>query len=181
MRFQPTALMAAALAIAATAAGAADMPGSRTAQTRPGNDFAARILAAHNRERALVRAAPLRWDPALAAAAAAYGPTLERLGQLEHSPRAGRPGQSENLWMGSAGRYAPEQMVGSWASEKARFRPGVFPDVSITGDWLDVSHYTQMIWPTTTSVGCALQRGRRADFLICRYAPKGNQDGRRVP
>ena len=181
MRFQPTVLIAALCAVASTPSGAAGMQGSRTARALPGNDFAARILAAHNRERALVRVPLLRWDPALAAAAAAYAPTLERLGQLEHSPRAGRPGQSENLWMGSAGRYAPEQMVGSWASEKARFRPGVFPDVSTTGDWLDVSHYTQMIWPTTTSVGCALQHGRRADFLVCRYAPKGNQDGRRVP
>ena len=83
--------------------------------------------------------------------------------------------------MGSAGHYSPEQMVGNWAREKAWFRPGIFPNVSSTGDWLDVSHYSQMIWPTTTSVGCAVHRARRTDFLVCRYAPRGNQDGRRVP
>ncbi|HWH22955.1 MAG TPA: CAP domain-containing protein, partial [Allosphingosinicella sp.] len=106
---------------------------------------------------------------------------LGALGRMEHSPRAGRPGQSENLWMGTRGAYSPEAMVGDWASEKRWFRPGIFPNVSTTGNWLDVSHYTQMIWRTTTSVGCAIHSSRSYDFLICRYSPKGNQDGRRVP
>lgn len=54
---------------------------------------AARLLAAHNRERARVGVAPLRWDPMLAASAASYGPTLARLGGLRHSPKAARSGQ----------------------------------------------------------------------------------------
>ena len=80
--------------------------------------------------------------------------------------------------MGSAGAYSPEQMVANWAREKSWFRPGVFPNVSSTDDWMDVSHYTQMIWPTTTSVGCAVHRRGRNDYLVCRYAPRGDQDGR---
>lgn len=143
--------------------------------------LAARLLAAHNRERAAVGVPPLRWDPALAAAAASYGPTLQALGRLEHSARAPRRGQSENLWMGSRGYYSPEQMVGSWAQEKRFFRRGVFPNVSSTGNWLDVSHYTQMIWRSTTSVGCALHQSRSTDYLVCRYSPPGNVDGRPVP
>ena len=141
----------------------------------------ARLLAAHNRERALAGVPALRWDPALAAAAASYGPALAALGRLQHSPRAGRPTQSENLWMGPRGYYTPEQMVGSWIAEKADFRPGVFPDVSRTGNWLDVSHYTQLIWRGTTQVGCAVHSDRRTQYLICRYSPKGNRDGQRVP
>jgi hypothetical protein len=141
----------------------------------------ARLLAAHNRERAALNVPALRWDAALAAAAAGYGPTLARLGRLEHSPRASRPTQSENLWMGPRGRYSPEQMVGSWIEERGHFRPGIFPDVSRTGNWLDVSHYTQLIWRGTTHVGCALHSDRRWDYLICRYSPKGNRDGQRVP
>lgn len=143
--------------------------------------MSARLLAAHNVERARVGVPPLRWDPQLAAAAASYGPALARLGRLEHSPRASRPGQRENLWMGTRGAYSPEQMVGSWASERAWFRPGIFPNVSSTGNWLDVSHYTQMIWRTTTSVGCAVHAAGRTDYLICRYSPPGNVGGRRVP
>ena len=158
----------------------ADAQRSRGARYQA-DDFANRILAAHNRERAAVRVAPLAWDARLAADAAAYAPRLAALGRLEHSPRASRPTQSENLFMGMAGRYTPEQMVGNWASERSRFRPGVFPNVSTTGDWYDVSHYSQIIWPTTTHIGCAVHRTRSTDFLVCRYSPKGNQDGRRVP
>ena len=138
------------------------------------------LLALHNAERARVGVAPLRWDPALAAAAASYGPTLDRLGRLQHSPRSTRPGQRENLWMGTRGAFSPEQMVGSWVAEKSAFRPGVFPNVSRTGNWLDVSHYTQMVWEGTTHVGCAIHRGASWDFLICRYSPPGNIDGRTV-
>ncbi len=144
-------------------------------------DADARLLAAHNKERAEVGVPPLSWDPALAAAAAAYGPTLAGLGRLEHSPRASRPGQRENLWLGTRGFFSPEQMVGSWIEEEADFLPGIFPNVSRTGNWLDVSHYTQLIWPGTTRVGCAVHQGPRYDYLICRYSPPGNIDGKRVP
>lgn len=53
--------------------------------------------------------------------------------------------------------------------------------MSRSGPWSTVGHYTQMIWPTTTHVGCAIANGVRFDVLVCRYAPAGNIDGRRVP
>jgi hypothetical protein len=140
----------------------------------------ARLLAAHNRERARVGVAPLRWDPVLAAAAASYGPSLARAGGLRHSPRAVRIGQRENLWMGSRGAFSPEQMVGNWIAEKAYYRHGQFPNVSRTGNWADVAHYTQVVWRGTTHVGCAIHPTRNWDYLICRYSPPGNVDGRRA-
>lgn len=150
----------------------------------PAQDLAnlgGRLLALHNQERAAVGAPPLAWDAQLAAAAAPYGPRLEQLGRLEHSPREARPGQAENLWMGTRGAYGIEEMVGGWIGEKRLFRPGTFPDVSSTGHWSDVAHYTQMIWGSTQRVGCALHRSARWDFLICRYSPPGNVAGQRVP
>jgi hypothetical protein len=140
-----------------------------------------RLLVAHNRERTLAGVPPLQWDPVLAAAAAAYGQTLAATGRLQHSPRAARPGQRENLWMGTRGAFSPEQMIASWTAEKRLFRPGIFPAVSATGNWLDVSHYSTMIWSTTTRIGCAIRGGRSMDFLVCRYSPPGNIDGQRVP
>lgn len=168
-----TAALAVAAGLAAPAHGSA-------AQWRAPDAFGARLLAAHNAERARMGVAPLRWDPALAASAAAYGPALARIGRLQHSPKGSRPGQRENLWMGTRGAYAPEQMVGNWISERADFRPGVFPYVSRTGNWMDVAHYTQIIWAGTTHVGCAVHSSYRYDFLVCRYSPPGNVDGRRV-
>lgn len=154
---------------------------SAAAPVDPHNYIQARILALHNRERAAVGAPPLAWDPVLAAAAASYGPTLASLGRLAHSPRASRPGQRENLAMGTAGHYGLEDLVEMWIEEKRNFRPGTFPDVSRTGRWADVGHYTQMIWKGTTNVGCALHAARGRNYLICRYSPPGNADGRTVP
>ncbi|HEU0099504.1 MAG TPA: CAP domain-containing protein [Allosphingosinicella sp.] len=140
-----------------------------------------RLLALHNRERRATGAAPLVWDSSLAAAAASYGPALERLGRLAHSPANQRQGQGENLWMGTRDAYELEEMAQSWAAEKSLFRPGFFPAVSRSGKWSDVAHYTQMIWKGTTRVGCAVRKSRKWDYLICRYSPPGNVVGQRVP
>ena len=144
------------------------------------SNIPARILAMHNRERAAVGSPPLAWDPALAASAASYGPTLASLGRLAHSPRETRPGQRENLAMGSTGYYGIEDLVGFWIKEKRLFKSGLFPKVSYTGQWEDVAHYTQMIWKGTTNVGCALHNKGDRSYLICRYSPPGNADGRPV-
>lgn len=143
-------------------------------------DLPERILKVHNRYRASVGAKPLQWSQSLAVAAGAYGPALASLGKLVHSAREGRLGQSENLWIGTRGAYPVEAMVEYWADERRMLRAGIFPNVSTTRNWLDVSHYTQMIWLDTTHVGCHLQRSRAHDILICRYTPKGNRDGRVV-
>ena len=127
----------------------------------------------------MVGHAPLVWDSELAASAASYGPTLARLRRLVHSPRETRPGQRENLAMAFHGTLMPEQLVGLWSAEKRMIRPGVFPAVSASGNWQDVAHYTQMVWPTTTHVGCALYQADW-DYLICRYSPPGNIDGKAV-
>lgn len=163
----------AALLLASLAA-----PQSATAQRL--DLISQRLLAAQNGERERLGLAPFQWDGVLAAGAAYYGRTLASLGQLQHSPRQSRPGQGENLWMGTRGAYTPEQMVGSWLGERRWFRPGTFPNVSTTGNWFDVGHYSQIIWPTTTRVGCAITSTRQWDYLICRYAPAGNVDGRPV-
>ncbi len=161
---------------------AAASPGlTATAASIDADGMAARILALHNRERAMVGAPPLAWDPALAASAASYGPALAALGRLAHSPRETRPGQRENLAMGSASHYGPEDLVGFWVEEKVHFQSGTFPNVSRTGEWKDVAHYTQMIWKSTTNVGCAMHVAAGRNYLICRYTPPGNADGRIVP
>ena len=165
------------IALLAAAAGstmAAAQPASFAAQ------FPARVLAAHNAERVRAGVVPLVWDNALGSAAAAYAQQMAMTGRLEHSNRRARPGTGENLWMGTHGAFPIEAMVGAWASEKRWFVPGIFPNNSLTGNWVDVGHYTQMIWPTTQRVGCALASTPRVDYLVCRYSGAGNIDGRAV-
>lgn len=141
----------------------------------------ARLLAGHNRERANLGIAPLKWDDALAQDAARWAQHLVQVGYLEHSEDApGDPDpQGENLWAGTRGYYGPDQMVGLWVAEKKDFKPGIFPNNSTTGDLDDVGHYTQVAWRSSKAVGCAIARGRRDDFLVCRYSEGGNVIGER--
>ena len=142
---------------------------------------AMRIVVFHNQLRAAAGVPPIYWDSALAAAADSYAAELARTGRWRHSPIAGRPGQGENLWMGTRGGYTVDQMLGSWASEQRMFRPGRFPQVSRTGNWSDVGHYTQMVWRGSVRVGCAVRSSPRFDYLVCRYSPAGNVMGVTVP
>ncbi len=136
--------------------------------------FEATLLTTHNQERARAGVPALIWDEALAVSAARWAATLARKDVFEHDPQ-GEHG--ENLWMGTHSAYQPEEMVGGWVSERKHFQPGIFPNVSKTPNWADVGHYTQLIWKTTTHVGCAKATAKGNDYLVCRYSPPGNWEG----
>lgn len=143
--------------------------------------FDQRLLAAHNRERALTGVPPLEWDAELAAGAKIWADALARTGSFEHSPADPSDPQTpgENLWAGTRGAWAPEEMVGYWIAEKRDYKPGPIPTVSRSGDFEKVGHYTQVIWRNTRKVGCALASGPREDILVCRYSEGGNVIGER--
>ncbi len=182
MSFQKIAAIIVGLTLPASALAQSGLP--RMLYSRvPVNSQAvdAELLAQHNLERRASGVPALAWDPALAHGAQLYANELARLNLLRHSPRHVRRGIGENLWMGTRAYFRPSQMVGNWASERSMFRPGNFPTVSRTGNWADVGHYTQIIWPRTQLVGCAIGRSASSDILVCRYWPSGNVDGQRVP
>jgi len=140
------------------------------------NDFATRILSAHNAERSVLTISPLTWSDALAADAAVCAKHLADTGAWAHADAKTRKGEGENLWEGTAGGYSLEEMVGAWTSEKRYFHYGPFP-YDGRSDGQPVGHYTQMIWRQTTEVGCALVTGGGKDILVCRYSPMGNMVG----
>lgn len=134
------------------------------------------FLDAHNRVRGEYGAPPLKWSASLAAEAQKWANHLASSGQFEHSGAG-----AENLAMRSGGRASPSELVGQWIDERSKFRKGTFPNVSSTGAWEDVGHFTQVIWRGTTTVGCGI--GTRGDttILVCRYDPAGNVLGAQVP
>ena len=160
---------------------AAGLAAPLNAQPLIASTFPARVLAAQNVLRSQVALPPMAWDPQLAQGAALWAAHLAATNQFQHSDRKARPGIGENLMEGTRGAYSVEAMVAVWAAERANFRPGIFPNVSRTLNWYDVSHYTQVIWPQTRRVGCAIGSNSTTDYLVCRYSPKGNVDGRKVP
>ncbi|WP_338244923.1 CAP family protein [Aurantiacibacter hainanensis] len=144
------------------------------------NPFAMDLLAAHNDARADVGVPRLEWSNRLARQAHEWAEHLAREGRMIHADRTQRAGAGENLWMGHAGYYSAETMVGGFVDERRHFRNGSFPQVSQTGNWRDVGHYTQVIWRDTREIGCAVARGQTNDFLVCRYWPAGNIYNQRV-
>lgn len=170
-----------ALLGAAALAGAAFLAAPLIAQSAgPSTQFGERLLRTHNSERVQVGAVPLQWNAKLAADAKEWADHLARRGSLEHASYEQRAKAGENLWMGAAGYYSAETMIGGFIDEKKNFRAGKFPDVSRTGNWQDVAHYTQIIWHDTTQVGCAVSRDATNDFLVCRYFPVGNWIGQKI-
>lgn len=147
--------------------------------TGTANNFDARVLAAHNRERAALGVVPLRWNEDLAASARGWADHLAATGGFHHAPESKIDPEGENLWAGSKGYFTPERMVDGWIREKRFYKAGVFPNNSSTGRVSDVGHYTQLIWRATTQVGCATATGGREDVLVCRYAQAGNYVGER--
>lgn len=139
--------------------------------------FPTRILATHNAERAALGLAPLVWDDRLGVQAAQYAFKLATSRRFAHSVPSSRGPTGENLWMGTRRAFSIEKMVANWSSERRLFKPGIFPAISRTGSWHEVGHYTQMVWPATRRVGCALASNAGEDYLVCRYFPAGNVHG----
>ncbi len=139
------------------------------------------LLALHNEERFRLSLPPLIWDVKLANDASRYAKKLADEDKFEHAPQsAGDDAQGENLWMGTRGFYKSKDMVGSWIEERAFIRSGTFPNISSTGDWTDVGHYTQLISAKTKYVGCGLQQNVEDEYLVCRYFPAGNEYGETI-
>jgi hypothetical protein len=137
-------------------------------------------LGAHNTARDEVGLAPMVWSDQLARDAEAWARHLARNNLYDHASPQQRKGQGENLWRGPKGQWTAWETVGFFIEEKRHFRPGHFPDVSRTGRWSDVAHYTQIIWPQTREVGCAVAHTHHDEVLVCRYWPAGNVWGQRI-
>lgn len=138
------------------------------------------LLSGHNSERKQIGLPPLVWSDKLAFEAYQWAKQLAADGRMQHSSSRKRGGAGENLWAGTIGYYRMSDAMRAFLSEKRDFKSGIFPDVSRSGKWQNVGHYSQIIWPETQEVGCALARGQTYDFLVCRYWPAGNIIGQRV-
>jgi hypothetical protein len=146
------------------------------------------ILNMHNQERSAVGVPALTWSNSLANDAQNWANYIASLnlrpvtntspGDLApHSPWDQRNGQGENLAWGSKGYFPVSTYVQGWANEKSNYVPGTPISQSLSGPNGVYGHYTQMVWSTTTEIGCGLASDANQDYLVCRYAPTGNWIG----
>ena len=181
------ALCATGIAVAASARETGSETGNRGlfAQREPidnrmSDAMAARMLDAHNRERKRLGLPRLKWNRALEREAKQWGHEIARRGRLEHADQKTRGTTGENLWMGGQGQWDAITGIDMMIDEKRYYRHGNFPEISSTGKWADVAHYTQIVWRDTKEVGCSVVNDRGWDVLVCRYWPAGNVWGQKA-
>ena len=146
--------------------------------SRESGQFQSVMLEEHNSARTLYGTPKITWNARLADDARLYAEQLAATDVLAHDLQNGvTERQGENLFLGTRGAYSYKEMAKGWIQERASFRPGRFPEISRSGDWTDVGHYTQVVWAGTREMGCAIASNPRHDYLVCRYFPAGNVDG----
>jgi pathogenesis-related protein 1 len=137
-----------------------------------------------NRERAAVGVPPLVWSDTLAASAQAWADYQASLNRSFHSPGNFRD-YAETI--AESGPHNPIDvnatllpMLNFWINEKANYVPGT-PMEQDGGAPNYYWHYTQLVWRTTTEIGCGMatgsiqnEYGQVNDFLVCRFLPMGN-------
>jgi pathogenesis-related protein 1 len=150
------------------------------------DDFAQQMLAAHNRWRADVHVPKLAWSDKLAAYAQQWAEHLKEHNACKLEHRAGGNATlngdpvGENLaWKWSSRAPAggsflatPAEMVDGWGAE-IKFYDAASGECQggVCG------HYTQLVWRTTTEVGCGRASCGNAEAWVCNYLPAGNYVG----
>lgn len=145
-------------------------PGATGSRLDPGE--VKTLLREHNRARADVEVAPLRWSPQVAHTAQRWADRLaDRSCRMQHSRGSG---YGENLFMGTAGYYGVRDAALAWEQEKRLYRGGPLKPYN----WAPSGHYTQMVWGDTRRLGCGISECDERMIVVCNYEPKGNYLGR---
>lgn len=128
------------------------------------------FIDAHNKWRADVGVPPIVWSDDLANFAAEWAVKKGEEGcNMDHRPNNS---YGENLFWSSGMEFSPQYAVDSWGSEiKDYHGEAVGATNSLVG------HYTQVVWRTTTEVGCAAFRCGNEILVVCNYNPPGNWIG----
>jgi pathogenesis-related protein 1 len=131
------------------------------------------------------RLAMKTWNNTLAADAQVYANYLAATNKFEH-PSAewvathptGPEGENLAAQFGGGPLNGTQlgNFAGGWMEEKPLYH-GQLTGSETPGEV--IGHYTQMVWKSTTSVGCASAYNSATQYTVvsCRYSPPGNYVG----
>ena len=147
-----------------------------------------KMVYEHNLVRKPFNLKALKWSSKLADYALTWANYLAKNNncKMKHRPRSGKYKQKygENLYWASAVMWSNGKreiakknsghVVRSWASEVSDYN---YRDNSCKRGKM-CGHYTQIVWSTTTEVGCAMVVcGDKSQLWVCNYNPPGNYRG----
>jgi hypothetical protein len=164
-------------------------PPAAASQESNNTNFVNTILGMMNGERAAVGVPPLVWSDKLAADSQTWAEHLATLNKAVHATDAERGpfGETLAVWTHGCGlsSLVPpldytkgvcpgdtlRTMVMSWVNEKTLYHG----EILTSTNFLIWGHYTQVVWRTTTEIGCGMATGSNGnDYLVCQYTPPGN-------
>ncbi|KAL9250541.1 Pathogenesis-related protein [Drosera capensis] len=139
----------------------------------PTTSLAYQFLTPHNIARNTLGIAPLSWNDQLTSYAQWYANQRLYGCALIHS---GGP-YGENIFWGSGSDWTPGLAVEAWMNEKQYY--DYYTNSCIDGQ--DCGHYTQIVWRSSTQLGCArvVCENGAGVFITCNYDPPGNYIGER--
>lgn len=138
--------------------------GSNQSSASGAGNAAQQALAKHNELRAQHCVPELQWDAQIAAVAQAWADQCV----WQHS---GNRSYGENLAMATSGYRTAGQMVQDWYNEIGQYNFGAGQYSDQTG------HFTQVVWRSSTKLGCGIASCNGNDLLVCNYAVPGNIQG----
>jgi len=128
------------------------------------------FLDAHNARRAKYNETPLTWSAALASLAQDWSNQMAQTGNFDHRPNNN---EGENIFSGT-GTYSPKDVVDAWGNEVSNFHA----DSNTCDPNAECGHFTQIVWATTTTVGCGSATAADGTvYWTCNYDPPGNFTG----
>lgn len=151
-----------------------------------GTDFAREMISAHNTIRISASPTPnpalpvLTWSDSVAATAQAWADQCK----FEHNPNLGNLKLGENIFAATPQSTTTAGVVQSWGSEASFYDYGTHS----CAPGKQCGHYTQIVWRSTTQVGCATKVcNKNSPFSgftqwqlwVCDYSPPGNYSGQR--
>uniref|UniRef100_A0ACD5X6P4 Uncharacterized protein n=1 Tax=Avena sativa TaxID=4498 RepID=A0ACD5X6P4_AVESA len=163
-----------ALCLAVPAQGGRALPASTGAVSKAQAPAASdEFLAPHNKARAAVGVAPLRWSADLAAAAAS---TTSQQQQPDKScgfaDMSASPYGANQGWASYPAR--PAEVVASWVEQGKYYTHA--NNSCVAGK--QCGTYTQVVWRRTAQLGCAQAScASGATLTLCLYDPHGNVQG----
>jgi len=157
-----------------------------SAQTSSLTNFRNTALAKHNAYRSIHHSPAMVLNSATNNTAQAWANQLASTGTFAHSSSSQRNGAGENLYVyyTTASAIAPDTLaknaVDSWYNEVKLYNYAAPGFSSATG------HFTQVVWKSSTQLGCATAKGTKtlngtrfnAFYVVCHYSPAGNVQSR---